>query len=543
MLRKLICLILSLVLILTCFTACGEIEGADAGLVFPIDRDPEYLDPQIISYSGSRNIIANCFEGLVALNDKGEIVPACAESWEITDAGLTYIFHLRRDCLWRVSIYAGPLIGMSSKETNTLPLTAHDFDFGITRALLPETKSPVAKALYCIKNAEKVCTGKMSSKKLGVTAIDDYTLEIKLEKNDPDFLLTLLEPGCMPCNETFFKATGGRYGLAVKYLIYNGPFYINNWADDASVSIRKNTFYYDSENVLPRSVYYSINNEQDTRLDKLKEKVYSVSPLTKEQAAEISDNKKYNVISFDNSVMTMILNCSDSVLSDKNMRRAIVSSLDYKKLESELGPITAKGIIPASMRMGSQSYREITSSPKRYTNSDPQKLFSKGLDALDIYKCDITVICNEKYETAVRNLIQSWQATLGIKCNIFVEVLSDSDLAERIKTKNYQIAFTNISYGTNTAFNALESYASSSAGNIICMNDKNFDSMLSDIKHAKDIASAVKSSLATEQYIIDTAAMVPLYTGQSYIGFAKGVSGTYFSPTGDVAYFKYTVSE
>ena len=106
MLKKSIAIILCAFLLISTFTACGEIKGSDAGIVFPIDRDPEYLDPQIISYSGSRNIIANCFEGLVTLNPQGEIAPGCAESWSISDDGLTYTFKLRQDCKWRVSIYA-----------------------------------------------------------------------------------------------------------------------------------------------------------------------------------------------------------------------------------------------------------------------------------------------------------------------------------------------------------------------------------------------------------------------------------------------------
>ena len=64
MLKKSLTIILCALLLMSTFSACGEIKGSDAGIVFPIDADPEYLDPQIISYSGSRNIIANCFEGL-----------------------------------------------------------------------------------------------------------------------------------------------------------------------------------------------------------------------------------------------------------------------------------------------------------------------------------------------------------------------------------------------------------------------------------------------------------------------------------------------
>lgn len=543
MLKKSVTLILCALLLLGTFTACGEIKGSDAGIVFPIDKDPEYLDPQIISYEGSKNIIANCFEGLVTLNPQGQIVPGCAESWNVSGDGLTYTFRLRQDCRWRVSIYAGPLIGLSSKETNNIPVTAHDFDFGLTRALLPETKSPVAKALYCIKNAEKVNSGKMNSKYLGVKAVDDYTLEITLERADPDFLYTLLEPGCMPCNETFFKATGGRYGLAVKYLIYNGPFYINNWVDDASVSVRKNDYYYDSENVLPRSVYFSMNNEQDTRLDKLKDKVYSVSPLTKEQAHSIEGKKNYTVSHFESSVLAFLFNCGDSILSNKNIRRALASTLDVSVLTEDMGALTAKGIIPDSLALGENRYRDISSAVSLYKNTDPTTLFEKGLRSLKGSSCEISIICSEEYEGTVRRLMQSWQSVLGINLGIFVEVLTEDEVKTRVQSKNYQIALMPITFSDNTAFNALENFTSTSADNFLSFKDKNYDSLVSSIKYAGGTQATANKTLQAEEYLISSAAIIPLYEESLHFGMAKGVSGTYFNLTGDTAYFKYTLSQ
>ena len=543
MLKKSLTIILCALLLMSTFSACGEIKGSDAGIVFPIDKDPEYLDPQIISYSGAKNIIANCFEGLVTLNPQGEIIPGCAESWTVSPDGLSYTFRLRQNCRWRVSIYAGPLIGLSSKETNNIPVTAYDFDFGLTRALLPETKSPVATALYCIKNAEKVNAGKMNAKHLGVKAIDDYTLQIDLERADPDFLYTLLEPGCMPCNETFFKATGGRYGLAVKYLIYNGPFYINNWVDDTSVSIRKNDYYYDSANVLPRSVYFSINNEQDTRLDKLKEKTYSVSPLTKAQSDAIANKKNYSVSAFESGVLSFVFNCSDSVLSNKNIRKAIASSLDYNVLTEDLGARTAKGIIPDALALGNMRYRDASSAVSPYKNSDPTELFSKGLKTLGTSTCEISVICSEEYESTVRRLMQSWQSALGIKLVIYVEVLTEDELTKRVQNGNYQIALYTVKFSDNTAFNALQSFTSTSKNNILRLNDKNYDSLVESIKYAGGTNATTEKTLQAEKHLINSAAIIPLYEESIYHGLAKGVSGTYFNLTGDTAYFKYTLSE
>ncbi len=543
MLKKSLLIILCAILLLSTFTACGEIKGSDAGIVFPIDKDPRYLDPQIISYEGSKNIIANCFEGLVSLNEQGDIVPGCAESWDVSPDGLRYTFRLRQNAKWRVSIYAGPLIGLSSKETNNLPVTAQDFVFGLTRAILPETKSPVAANLYCIKNAEKVNKGKMSKKHLGIKALDDHTLQITLERPDPDFLFTLLEPGCMPCNETFFEATGGRYGLAVKYLIYNGPFYINNWVDDVSVSIRKNDYYHNAENVLPRSVYFSINNEQDTRLDKLRDKTYSVSPLTAKQSAQIENNKKYSVSSFDSGVLCLAFNCADSVTSNKNIRRALASALDYDVLTEDLGTPDAKGLIPSALALGNKRYRDTVAAVYPYKNSTPPALFEAGVKDLKLSTCNISVICTQEYETTVRKLIQSWQLVLGIKLGIFVEVLSDTDLTARVQQGKYQVAFMPINFSDNTAFNALHMFTSSAGNNILSFKDKNFDKAVSAVKYAGTSADTAKKALQAEKYLLDSAAIVPLYTNSIHYGLAKGVSGTYFNLTGDIAYFKYTLSE
>ena len=72
-------------------------------------------------------------------------------------------------------------------------------------------------------------------------------------------------------NKEFFEKTGGRYGLAIRYLLYNGPFYISNWADDTAITLKRSAVYYDTASVKPASIYFSINNEQSTRLQKIEE--------------------------------------------------------------------------------------------------------------------------------------------------------------------------------------------------------------------------------------------------------------------------------
>lgn len=555
--------ILLLVFLLFSLAACSGTKGADAQLIFPIDKDPEFLDPQIISDTGSKNIILNCFEGLVTLGENGEILPGMAENWDISPDGTIYTFYLRQNSRWRVTSAAKNVLGGDTvqlyptydEDGNLIPVeegkkvfditvTAYDFAFGLTRALLPETKSPSAYKLYSVKNGEKVHSGKLSEKHLGIEAVDKFTLKITLQNPDSDFLYTLLEPACMPCNEIFFEKTGGRYGLATRYLIYNGPFYINNWADDASVSIRKNSdYYYDSKNVMPYSVYFSINDEQNTRLRKLKNDTYDISPFTEAQSLEVQNKKDYTVNSFNSSVFSLIFNCEDSYLKNINIRRAIVASFDFNVLTAQKGSLTAKNIFPSSLLVGTSPYSELAPSSGSYSTNNPQALFRSGLEALEEDTATVTVLCQESDELIVRKLMQSWQASLGITFNISVETADEYTLAKRVKNGEYQMAFAKVNYSGNSAADAAMKFTSDSRDNITNYSSDGYDSVVKSIALANTAEKKAAAISKAEKYLTNAAVILPLYEEKTYQVFGDGVSAVSFNRTGDVLYFKKTLEK
>lgn len=542
MVKRLISLCLVFIL-LSGLCACGK-DGSDAQIIYPIDNDPKFLDPQIISDVGAKNIIANCFEGLVTIDSEGKIAPGCAESWKISPDGLTYTFTLRRDCEWRVSSYAENVIGgeEAMKKFDTR-VTADDFVFAFRRALRPETKSPGAKNLLSIKNASAVNEGTLAEENLGIWAKDEFTVVIALEWADPDFLYTLLEPACMPCDETFFEITGGRYGLAIKYLLYNGPFYISNWADDTAITLKRSLVYYDMQSVKPASVYFSINNEQSTRLKKIEEGTYEVAPLTAQQAKEISGSKKYTLCSFDSSVLSFIFNCKDESLSNVNIRRAITASFNPLAFTSTFGEFTAKGIIPPSMILSGSPYREKTADLSFYSNTEPRALLEKGLRQTDKKDFEATVLCTPEYEEAVRMLMQNWQSVLGVGLNVFVEAVDESTLMKRVKNSEYQIALCPVSYSSVTAFNGVLRFTTDNAHNICNFSDKKYDSLVNSIKTTHGNAATIKATAEAEKYLASRCVVLPLYNEAVYYGLGKNVKNVIFNPTGEILYFKNTLSE
>lgn len=540
MIKKILCLLMSISMLFL-FGACGE-GGVDANIYFPIDNDPLYLDPQVVSDHGAKNIIANCFEGLVTVDKDGKIAPGTAERWEISEDNLTYTFYLRKDCKWAIMSAAAYFLGENFRDEFDARVTAHDFVFGMRRALLPETLSPGAKNLFSVKNAQLVNSGALTAEKLGVKALDDYTLTITLTQADPDFLYVLLEPECMPCNQKFFEATGGRYGLSTRFLMYNGPFYMSNWADDSSITLMKNDDYYDYENVKPYSIYFSINNEQSTRLEKITDEIYDIAPLTADQAEKLSSKRGYSLKSFDSGTYCLAFNCKDDALKNMNLRKAIASAFDRELFYSFLGESSVKGILPSSMLLSGTKYRDGAGTLSTDLKKDSKELLEKGLKELQLDHIELTVLCTEDEEEAVRNVMQKWQSGLGVKFNVFIEIASANEIRSRLLDgSDWQIAFTDISFNHLTAFNGLLQFTSDSTENTVGFADKTYDRLVGAIKTTSGIKASIESTKRAEQYLLDSCAVIPLYDAPVYYGLGKGVENVIFNTTGDIVYFRDTI--
>lgn len=539
MIKRIFSLLLCIIMIFL-FSACGK-GGAEANIVFPIDSDPLYLDPQVVSTTGGKNIIANCFEGLVTLGKDGELVPGCAESWTVSPDGLTYTFILNKACKWLPLNASSSFLGENYKENFDTRVTAHDFVFGLRRAVLPETKSPGAKNLFSIENAQLINEGKLPVESLGVTATDDYTLIIKLTQADPDFLYVLLEPQCMPCNQYFFEKTGGKYGLSMRFLMYNGPFYLLNWVDNYSIDLKVNHDYYNFDNVKPYTIYYSINTEQETRLDKIKDEIYDVAPLTAAQAAELEKKHGYSVKAYESGLFCLAFNCNDNILSNLNIRKAITYSFDYAALYAQLGEGTAKGVIPSSMLLAGTKYRDMAGSLSITQSADPKECLEKGLTQIGENSISVNILCTQEQEAAVRSVMQTWQSTLGVNFNVFVEIASRSDIHKRMtEGGDWQIVLTDISFPNLTAFNGLLQFTSGNTANTIGFSDKKFDKLVSQIKIAPDTQNSINATKQAEQYLLDSCALIPLYDYPIYYGIGKGVDNVIFNTTGEILYFKFT---
>lgn len=529
MFKKLVSLFLVIVAVIS-LCACGG-DSSDV-LILPIESDPMCLDPQVADSKEAKLMIANCFEGLVRLDKDYKIIPGVAESWEISKDGLTYTFNLRKDTHWKLLNSFEDVLPEGYKDTYRTQVIAADFVYGISRALDPATQAGDAEKLFSIKNASAVNSGKQPTSALGITAKDDLTLVITLERADPDFLRILTLPVAMPCHEDFFKATHAKYCLDLKYTFCNGPFYLSRWAEDNTLSMYKNDEYKGSVKVNPDELYFYVNTEESSVVKKIRQRTYDCAFISEAAKNELSDSDKISNYSIQNTVYGLCFNCTDSVLSNEDMRRALAMVTKTAELTANYDNSFTKGIVPDCVRYGENSYREAAGNVSGITYNEQQALtlWKKGLKKLDISTAEVIVTCTEENAHLMQQTVQNWQRVFSTSILAKVEVKTADQISTMIYNTSYQVLYHKISTDSSTVTDALKKFTSDSSSNFFGFADKNYDSIVNSVISAYSGAAKLSGCIRAEKYILDKAVFLPMLGGSSYAVVNKGVDGLYFSP-------------
>lgn len=529
MFKKLLSLFLAIVAVIS-LCACGG-DSSDV-LILPIESDPMCLDPQVADSKEAKLMIANCFEGLVRLDKDYKIIPGVAESWEISKDGLTYTFNLRKDTHWKLLNSFEDVLPEGYKDTYRTQVIAADFVYGISRALDPTTQAGDAEKLFSIKNASAVNSGKQPTSALGITAKDDLTLVITLERADPDFLRILTLPVAMPCHEDFFKATHAKYCLDLKYTFCNGPFYLSRWAEDNTLSMYKNDEYKGSVKVNPDELYFYVNTEESSVVKKIRQRTYDCAFISEAAKNELSDSDKISNYSIQNTVYGLCFNCTDSVLSNEDMRRALAMVTKTAELTANYDNSFTKGIVPDCVRYGENSYREAAGNVSgiAYNEQQALTLWKKGLKKLDISTAEVIVTCTEENAHLMQQTVQNWQRVFSTSILAKVEVKTADQISTMIYNTSYQVLYHKISTDSSTVTDTLKKFTSDSSSNFFGFADKNYDSIVNSVISTYSGAAKLSGCISAEKYILDKAVFLPMLGGSSYAVVNKGVDGLYFSP-------------
>lgn len=526
MLKKLAAFLLACVIPTAALAGCsGNTGGEPVNFGYPIDEMPEHLDPTIADTLSERTIIANCMEGLVRSDADGNIVPGVAETINVSDDGKTYEFKLRQNAKWHVF-----------SDENYFPegfdnrITARDFVFALRRALDPAMACPDAERFYAIRNAEAVHTGTLTTDQLGVRASDDYTLIIELEQATQDFLSLLTLSAAMPCSEAFFNSTGGRYGLELELMMYNGPYYLSRWdRDSGSVTIVRNVDYVGENPPSANRITFTIDSDEASRYDLVSDGTYDAAVLGAAATADIGSRTRMTVERRENMVWGICINTQDEIMADQNMRLALFNALDPSALEMpDTMASQAYGVIPPSCRIGASAYRDAAGQADliSFDAEKARSFWEQAKTALEVDSVSLKLLCTKEYENQMKRLIQGCQSVFGIAVSIGLESVDEATFEERITDGDYQIAFAPVSAETALPSTFLKQFVSGADGNIFRYKSDIYDDLVSQALAGAGAAVIRRA----ESHLIQNGVMYPMYTQASSFVQAKNVSGIYLSP-------------
>ncbi len=185
---------------------------------------PPTLDPGMATDNASATAIQQLFYGLVELNTDMEIVPGIAQSWEVQEGGLKYIFRLRKNIRW----------------SDGTPVTAGDFEYAWKRVLDPKTGSGAAEWLYDLRGAHAYHQGEVSTgDDVGVRALNDHTLLVEIEEPAGYFLHIMSIITSIPVPKHIVEKYGENW-TEPETIVTNGPFKIKGWRDESALILVRN---------------------------------------------------------------------------------------------------------------------------------------------------------------------------------------------------------------------------------------------------------------------------------------------------------------
>jgi oligopeptide transport system substrate-binding protein len=208
-------------------------------------EEPQTLDPHRAEGVPTSNVLRDLYEGLTTTAPAGRIVPGAAGRWDISRDGMVYTFYLRPDGRW----------------SNGDPVTADDFVFSFRRSVDPETAGVHGRMLAPIENASAILAREMATETLGVEALNERTVQIRLDDPTPYFLGLLTHVSTYPVHAPSLQRHGDDFVLPGN-LVSNGAYRLSEWVPRSRIVLEANPHYHAAEGVIiERVVFYPIEDE------------------------------------------------------------------------------------------------------------------------------------------------------------------------------------------------------------------------------------------------------------------------------------------
>ena len=495
-----------------------------------LETPVESLDPQQATDGTSFEVIADYTDGLMQMDADGQAVPAIAESYDLSDDGLTYTFHIRSDAKW----------------SNGTPVTAADFVFAWQRAVDPAVASEYAYMLSDIgqiKNAAEIIAGDMDKSELGVTAVDDTTLQVELNVPVSYFLSLMYFPTFYPVNEEFFNSCGDTFATSPETTLSTGAFILDSYEPAATAfHLTKNADYYDAGRVQLSGLSYQVIQDSQQALMSYQTGALDTTLVNGEQVDQVKDDPEFKTVGA--GYLWYVSPNMDAVpeLANLNVRLALTMAIDRDAITGDVlkdGSAPTYTAVPPEFAAGPDG-SDFSADQEKFADvctcdaTSAADYWTKGLEELGITELslDMVVDADDAPQKVAQVLKEQWETTLqGITVNLVVE--PKKQRVQDMQDGNYQLGLTRWGPDYADPMTYLGMWVSGNSNNYGLWSNADYDAIIDECTTGDlctDAEGRWERLYDAEQIVMDEAVIFPLYTQCNAEMLSSKVTGVEYHP-------------
>jgi oligopeptide transport system substrate-binding protein len=460
---------------------------------------PGSLDPQRAEDAFSYDVLRDLYEGLTASSPDGEVVPAVAVSWRVDEGGRRYTFTLRREARW----------------SNGDPVLASDFVTAFRRAMDPATASGAADLLRAIENAPAILGGEKPAEDLGVQALDDYRLEIRLARPVPYFLDILTNTVASPVHASSLAVGGGfsKPGTTIT----NGPYRLVDQAPGANIRLARNPHYWDSSSVTFDEVRYEFVADENAEFTRFRAGELDVTNTVPEQRFEQLASEPDSGLQHRAWLATFYFtfNTDRGPLHDKPaLREALSLAIDRAAITSSVtraGQVPAFSLVPAGVSNYTPAAYEWQAEPPEQRIARARSLYAgAGYSAARPLRLRLLYNESELVQKVCIAIASMWKEALGVEVDL-VQMEFKAYLAARADPAQWDVVRVGWTADYNDASTFLDTMTRDSPQNFGRWVNTNYAGLLASAANETDPGRRRAALQQAEALMLGEYPLLPVY--------------------------------
>ncbi len=477
----------------------GDTLAADQTFTYSGIDEISSLDPQIVEDVSGSAFVRDLFEGLLNQDADGNLVPGVATRYEVSDDKLTYTFYLRDNAKW----------------SDGNPVTAGDFVYAWRRLVDPATASPYSwyGELMSVEGVGAVLAGDAAPETLGVTAIDDYTLEVKLTAPLPYFPQMVVHASTFPSPKWVIDEFGDSW-TDPENIVSNGAYVLTERVPGERSVRERNPMYWNNDETIIEKVVYLIIGDENTALTRYLAGELDRVGVPTGQYPRLKEEYPDQTQSYP-SLCTYYytFNMTESgpeAFQDVRVRQALSYALDRSVITDKVlqgGQIQAYTFTPgatAGFEVPDVPYASMTQEER---NASAQALLADaGYGADNPLSFTLLYNTSEGHKKIAIAASQLWKQTLGAEVEL-ANMEWKTFLAER-GSQNFDLARGGWCGDYNEASTFLDLLTSGSGYNDGKFSNAEVDQLMADAKYQDD-ASA--NYTRVEEILAEEMPLIPVY--------------------------------